>query len=146
MHTPYIIERNEGFTTLKSGNSDIRSLSDEALQEDGSSEALIYYKIKKIGYNYTVAEGISCQTVYGNESSTMQAGGYCLAKVCKPLSNSDDNDTNSRYTTYYKVTTFIAINLPVVNVVAKIPISGETKSLYYDASGNIKNECNSIEP
>ena len=141
-----IIERNAGFTTLKSGNSDIRSLSDEALQEDGSSEALIYYKIKKIGYNYTVAEGISCQTVYGNESSTMQAGGYCLAKVCKPLSNSDDNDTNSRYTTYYKVTTFIAINLPVVNVVAKIPISGETKSLYYDASGNIKNECNSIEP
>ena len=31
--------------------------------ELGGSEALIYYKIKKIGYNYTVAEGISCQTV-----------------------------------------------------------------------------------
>lgn len=37
---------------------------------------------------------------------------------------------------YYKVTTFVAFKIPVLNFIFKIPISGETKSLYYDRASD----------
>ena len=54
----------------------------------------------------------------------LQAGGYCLAKRCP---NSVENGSDR---VYYKVTTYISLSIPFLDFGIKIPISGETKSLY----------------
>ena len=89
-------------------------------------------KIKALGYNYTTAGQINCNSGKSNGelNAEMQTGGYCLTKVC---SNGNENEG-----VYYKITTFIAIKLPVINVMVKVPISGETRTLYY---GNNGYEC-----
>lgn len=137
-----IIERSEGYTIADVG---VESMSKEQLEADTSAEAQIYNLIKKYGYNYTSAENIDCSTV-GHPNAingvvTMKKGGYCLTKICPNKKTKVDHvsgteevlsGTDSR--TYYKVTTFIAITLPVVNITLKVPITGETRTLFYDNS------------
>lgn len=125
-----LIEQNEGFTKYK--NNDIKNASDEQLKQDGSVEAMAFYKIKALGYNYTTAEQINCNSAKnsGDLNAEMKTGGYCLTKVCSNGNNGEG--------VYYKVTTFIAIKLPVINIMIKVPISGETRTLYYD---NKNEEC-----
>ena len=41
---------------------------------------------------------------------------------------------------YYKVTTFIALTIPLFDVTVKLPMSGETKTMFYDVTGNLN--CN----
>ena len=125
------IERNEGFVTYAPGDrgcqdSDIKNCSIDDLLKSDNVEANILGTIKKAGYNYTAASGLDCTTV-GHANPKTQEGGYCLTKYCK-----SDSDRDRQYYVYYKVTTFIAIKLPVVNIVMNVPISGETKSIYYD--------------
>ena len=67
-----------------------------------------------MGYANTVTNANDC-TKYGKYG----AGGYCVQK----------NQNGSGYT--YKVTTFIKIELPIINFKILIPIGGETKTLYY---------------
>lgn len=125
-----IIERNEGFSTA---NEDIVNMTDLQLEENGSTEALIFLKIKKMGYNYTAASEINCATVgHNNDDAMHKEGGYCLTKFC-PNSDKSGNINNSNKT-YYKVTTFIAIRIPVINVIVKVPVTGETRTLYFDSS------------
>ena len=144
-----IIERSEGYTTT---DLDLESMTQEQLETDLSADAQIYNLIKKYGYNYTSAENIDCSTVGHPNSingvSTMKVGGYCLTKMCpnkKTVPNLTNNTeevisgTDSR--TYYKVTTFIAITLPVVNVTLKVPITGETRTLFYDNSDHLDVPC-----
>ena len=137
-----IIERSEGYTTA---DVSVESMSKEQLEADTNADAQIYNLIKKYGYNYTSAENIDCSTV-GHPSAingvgTMKKGGYCLTKICPNKKTSIDHGsqteevvsgTDSR--TYYKVTTFIAITLPVVNITLKVPVTGETRTLFYDNS------------
>ena len=120
-----LIEQNEGYSKY-SGN-DIYNASDDKLKQDGSVEAMAFLKIKNLGYNYSAAENISCQTLNNSDNdlkADMKTGGYCLTKIC--------SNGNKSGNTYYKVTTFIAVKLPVINVTLKVPISGETRTLYYD--------------
>lgn len=146
-----IIERSEGFTLVSDGKN-VESMTDEQLALDDSAEAQIYSLIKSYGYNYTAAENIDCSTVGHPRNSmngqpTMQSGGYCVTKICPskitvPHSGSDTTEiipgTDSR--TYYKVTTFIAITVPVVNITLKVPVTGETRVLFYDSTGG-GNDC-----
>lgn len=137
-----IIERSEGYTMSE---ANLETLTQDELEKDESADAQIFNLIKKYGYNYTSAQNIDCSTV-GHPNSvngveTMKLGGYCVTKICpnkKTIPNHTNNTeeiisgTDSR--TYYKVTTFIAITLPVVNITLKVPITGETRTLFYDNS------------
>lgn len=121
-----IIEENEGFTTAASTQNDpiedVLNASNDALERNGSAEAEIFKFIKGLGYNY--ATNISCEN--GDNFDTARYG-YCLEKHCV---NSDNTDK-----VYYKVTSYISLQIPVVNVTVQIPISGETTTLYHDSTG-----------
>ncbi len=135
-----LIEQNEGYTVYSKG--DIKNASDDQLKADKSVEASAFLKIKNLGYNYSTTSQIDCSTVKSGDESLagkMQSGGFCLTKVC-PTGNQAGN-------TYYKITTFIAIRIPVINVTLKMPISGETRTIYYDngsykcdVSGNLNSK------
>lgn len=124
-----IIEQNEGFTTAANTKQhmleNVTNASEEDLILNGSAEAEIFNFIQKIGYNY--ATNISCDNGdYDDEFGTSKYG-YCLEKHCTNSANVDK--------VYYKVTTYISLQIPVVNVTVQIPISGETTTLYYDSTG-----------
>lgn len=121
-----IIEQNEGFTTAANTKQhmleDVTNASEEALILNGSAEAEIFNFIQNIGYNY--ATNISCDN--GDIFGTSKYG-YCLEKHCTNSANVDK--------VYYKVTTYISLQIPVVNVTVQIPIAGETTTLYHDSTG-----------
>ena len=110
------IERNEGFSCST------KSVTNSTTQDnEKSTEGKIYNYIKQVGYN---TESVNCnKEEQGNE---MKGSGYCLKK--------QDNGGKANY----KVTTFIKLTIPVVNIQIRIPISGETKALYYDSG---KDKC-----
>lgn len=118
------IEHKEGFT--KSAN-DVKTLSIAALKKeavdgpesDHNVEAKAYYYILEAGYNKDVTEKVGCPDGEGNS----YAGGYCIKKIC---TNPSDGTSN----VYYKVTTYIAVEIPVLQIVVKIPVSGETRTIY----------------
>jgi len=111
-----IIEKNEGFTTTKQNLNNITSTQ---LEQDKTTQALIFKFIKSLGYS--TSNDISCP------SGSTAFDGYCLAK--------HTNDSNSR--SYYTVTTYIRLSIPVLDIGVKIPITGQTKTMYYD-KGNWK--------
>lgn len=120
-----IIEQNEGYTTAANSKEypieNVMNASEDDLIRNGSAEAEIYNFINKLGYNY--ARGISCD----DETFNTEIYGFCLEKHCKNHANVDK--------VYYKVTSFISLQIPVVNLTVKIPISGETATLYHDSTG-----------
>ena len=145
-----IIERDEGYYV---SSSDVLSMTEEQLiaasnnnAEDRNTEAKIFYFIKKYGYNYTSAMNIPCSKVghpdVVGSVETMKDGGYCLTRIC-PLLEEDKNVTNGTSSiipgtdakSYYKVTTFIAVTIPVINITLRVPITGETRTLFFDNSG-----------
>jgi hypothetical protein len=111
------IEQNEGYSA---GGSDLAAMSDEDLSETVEGKA--YKFIRATGYNYSGAQGIQCE---GTNNYTNE-GGYCIVKYC-PMGSSMPNSN-----THYKVTTYIALKLPVIEIIVKIPISGETRTIYSD--------------
>jgi len=119
-----IIEQKEGFSEFKSSNSNvvIRNASEADLKADSSAEGEIFKYVKALGYNYTMFDNGSNPCKEGK----LKDGGYCLVKYC--YKNGDTVKT------HYKVTTYISLSIPVINVGINIPISGETKSIYYDNS------------
>lgn len=118
-----ILERNEGYTPSNSIDCETELKDAETSKKNISAECQIYSKMKNLGYNYGAAGDISCEK-YGGAVGITAEPGYCVTKVCS------GGDATSKV--YYKVTTFIAIKIPVINVTARIPISGETKTLYHD--------------
>lgn len=110
-----IIEQKEGFITSK--NNSLRNISEAALKEDKSTEAEMFKYIKALGYNYTMFDNKlnPCK-----EGILIEDGGYCIARY------------SCNGSTHYKVTTYISLSIPVINIGLNIPISGETKSIYYD--------------
>ena len=121
------IEKTEGYTKAE---SDVHTMSDQQLEDDGSVEATVYQWIKRTGYASTNSEGIDCSTVDGHAETLAMPGGYCVTKYCRSLV--DDNTHRGTFRTYYKVTTFVAFKIPIFNITLKVPVTGETMSLYYD--------------
>jgi len=110
-----IIEKNEGFSSA--GGVDLNI--PDVLNENKSTEAKAFKFIKSIGYDYAKFDSSNpCS------EGKLQTGGYCLAKYCP--SNGETNRI------YYKVTTYISLSIPIINVGVNLPISGETKALYND--------------
>ena len=124
------MKKNEGYTKEKS-IVDIRNASEAQLAAMSSVEAQALLNIKNVGYNYTTAEKIDCTTA-GHIKSQPETGGFCVTKYCSSYKDGTTKDSESKV--YYKVTTFVAIDIPVINIVVKIPITGETKLLYFDGS------------
>lgn len=146
-----LIERNEGFTSCvrgqpdadengDSGDCDVKNMSDEELLANKSVESQAFYKIKKAGYNYSVGETIDCRSV-GHEEETAWPGGYCVTKYCQKADDGTTINLASQYSTYYRVTTFIALRIPVVDITFNIPITGETKTIYYDSGDAYAQKC-----
>jgi len=127
-----ILERNEGYSATADHNDCINEI--KLAEEKGSSPSvacLIYDKMQNLGYNYGAASDIPCKLNDKSVGVTADPG-YCVSKIC-----TNSGDKTSRV--YYKVTTYVAVKIPVINVTARIPISGETKTLYHDQG---KVECN----
>jgi len=115
-----IIEENEGYTLVEAG-FDVKTMDMKELEASNTAEAEIMYFVNKIGYKYPNSDTKLCP------DNEIEGPGYCLQKHCV---NSDNTNR-----VYYKVTSYISLTIPVVNVVVKIPISGETTSLYFDRTG-----------
>ena len=118
-----VIEQNEVYTVSTAPNLIIAT--DAVLEK--SAEGRIFKLVKSMGYNYS---SINKQCEGNNNRS--KEGGYCLVKVCAKDSS---NHFITNHNTHYKVTTYIALTLPVVNIDISIPITGETRTLYDDGSG-----------
>ena len=116
------IEQYEGYTTSE---NDVTGLTDPEL--DRSVEGKAFKLIKNTGYNYSGSQGIECDGRHNGAQNVTTAGGYCVVKYCP-------NGTNNS-NTHYKITTYIALKLPVVNISVTIPITGETRTIYSDTSG-----------
>ena len=135
-----LIEENQGYTT-SARSSELFVLNDKELEADPSVEAKAFYLIKKYGYKHDILDERDdlCYMVSNavggssgeNVEGVMRPGGYCLYKLCNPGDGQTMNTT-------YKVTAFIALEIPVISVVVKIPISGETRTIYSD---NGKMDC-----
>lgn len=110
-----LIEQNEGFRTSAYGN--IESVSIDQLANSDRTEDQIYHYIKDVGYASANIESSKCDR-YG----TYYTGGYCIRKICTANG------------VYYKVTSFIKFELPLIWTSFTIPINGETKMIFYDDS------------
>ena len=141
-----LIERNEGYTRISNGkpgytNIVLSNATNTDLENNGSVEALALLKVRQMGYNYSIIDAHAnsganlCNTsknTTGVEGCAMD-GGYCVYKLC----TTDAGKTK----VHYKITTFIALEIPIINLLVKIPISGETKTLYYDRDGTCNPVC-----
>lgn len=110
-----LIERSEGFTGSKNGQL--------GKEDDMSVENQAYLLLKNLGYN---TSEINC-----GDYGTFFQGGYCVKR--------NISDTAGNKKVYYKITTFIKVELPIIEIDFKIPIMGETTAMYYETS-NIASE------
>lgn len=117
-----LIEENEGFTPTVSA-SELPTRTDDYLSHSDKTEDKVYLYLKDIGYASTTIPGKKCPS--GDEID-MHEGGYCVEKIC------------SAQGAYYKVTSFIKIELPLIPTLV-VPITGETKVLFYTQDG--KDTC-----
>ena len=143
-----LIERNEGWTS--STNADLEHLTTELLDADPSVEAQAFKYIKNAGYDYSAVTNYDCGRVDGHvPGSVTKVGGYCVTMYCPNMTTHvgesgatevDPNSVNAKI--YYKVTTFIAFDLPVINLTLTIPVTGETRTLFHDKGDNLlKQNC-----
>ena len=113
-----IIEENEGYSESNYTSSVMESMSTDDLKASSQTEDKIYAFLKEIGYRTTEISESRCPND-ANGNSTYQDGGYCVETL--------SNDQGYRY---YKVTTFIKLEIPIVWFNITIPITGETRVLY----------------
>ncbi len=114
-----LIEENEGFSTNTSaGNGGMAGVSDDELKRSSKTEDKIYAYLKEVGYATTQIQDNQCPSGFSKRD-----GGYCVRRVC------DGNGS------YYKVRTFIKFEIPIFWKTFTIPVSGETKTLYFTIDG-----------
>ena len=110
-----LIEENEGFRGC-TGTIDNCINTNRNIP----TEWKVYQYLQQIGYSSSVTCASEDST---NGTNSTQDYGYCVKKVCAGSG------------AYYKVKTFIKLELPIINLNIKVPISGETKVLYYTNDG-----------
>lgn len=104
-----IIERDEGFITDVENGKTTAEKIDEYLEQ--------------IGYNRGDLNIVCPSDIYGEDSRTDGGNNYCYKLI-----QTVDSDTKKEG--YYKVTSFVIIELPFVFKGAfTVPVSGETKLL-----------------
>lgn len=103
-----IIEQNEGI-------KDFDNASDTAITQISTYMNNVSYKINK-----DTADK-KCKETFGNGDDVFVGKeGYCIIEV------RGNNDINADY---YKVTTFVTIDFPFLNLSFTIPITGETRKI-----------------
>lgn len=115
------------------GWSDTTSVITPDNQLQNTARDKIIKTIKNTGYNYDVTSNIPCQSSDGSYGTKLNKSGVCIIKYCS--ANSINEELNRRSYVHYKVTTYIALKLPVLEITFKIPISGETTTITTDNSG-----------
>lgn len=117
-----VIEQREGYTTSNLTPSELETIGNPSsnINIKQSAQTEIYAYLKDVGYFSDVINSNYCED---NDLGEYIAGGFCLKRICTGTGN------------YYKATTFLRIEFPVIDFVFKVPISGETKVIYYDAGG-----------
>lgn len=106
------IEENEGFSDYS--GSGIANETDENLRKRNDTESKIYYYLKNVGYATQTIDKSKC-----SDEDDYKEGGYCVRTI-----------STSSGGIYYKVTTFINIEIPLIWQTFTIPIKGETKVIY----------------
>ena len=111
-----LIERNEGFSTTGDSTTNCT---------DTSTQCQVQKYLRKASYNIT--DTITCPNIYDDaygDPTSSQSGGYSIKKTCTSGG------------TYYTVTTFVRIELPIIWSAFNVPITGQTMNIYYDSSGD----------
>ena len=138
-----LIDHQDGYTMFNGGDSgmEVENASDVDLVRDGSVEALAFRAIKNSGYNYEIFSELKGRNVdlcriraAEYDMVGVMKNGYCLLKKC------ENNDRRKNVT--YKVTTFVALKLPVLEIMIHIPVSGESRTISYDVG---EEECAQIQ-
>ena len=122
------IEHSEGFTMVgKDVDLETIILTDENKE---TVQYKAYELIRKTGYDYDNVRASDCtrQNKDDLKNTLFSEGGYGVVKVCQDSANKTQN-------TYYKVTTFITMKVPVFGIGINIPVSGQTRTIYQDKSG-----------
>lgn len=126
------IEKREGFKLNNNGNN--------VFTENGINSEIAGYGYTEIttdsrgNYNQYYNE---CKRLLGDGAvlgANQSSGGYayCVKRIC------------SNNGSYYKVIAFASIEIPLINFDIKVPISGETKTIYCDINdANCKRVGNS---
>ncbi len=120
-----LIEHYDGFTEY---GGDVTMATDLDLKNSETVEGEAYRIIKNLGYNSDVLNGDSDCLIRTDEADLKgkMMNGYCVVKKC-------ENGDKHKNTTY-KVTAFVALKMPVIEITVKIPVSGETRTISYDLS------------
>ncbi len=110
------IEKEEGFT------ANAKTEIDEWLKAGENGKSGIGYRVNTNGGN---ANSTNCATVDGgtlvNPASNYQ---YCVYELTSCGKKADE----ARCGKYYRVTTYMFFDVPVIGDMIKIPVSGETKT------------------
>lgn len=109
--------KNEVISILqRSDPTELFSLSEEGGRTDVSIKIDDY--LQSIAYKYTNNSNITnnCK----NNGGTLTGNGVCIVEY--------NNGSNK---VYYKVIAYIVIDFPLFHLGTVIPISGETKTIYY---------------
>ena len=110
-----IIEESEGFTTsIEAESWNINTINSKYKKE--TEDKVVLY-LDSIGYRYTLPES-EC-TKMNRDAGEMYDNSYCIKKICASGGGA-----------YYKVTSFIKFEIPIIYANFTIPITGETKVLY----------------
>lgn len=122
-----VIEQREGYTTSNLTSSELATMGNlnSNINVKQSAQTEIYKYLKDVGYFSDVIDSNYCED---NDLGEYIEGGFCLKRICTKNGNYGTGN-------YYKATTFLRIEFPVIDFVFKVPISGETKVIYYDAGG-----------
>ena len=129
------IEHSEGFTQWNNcgiSNQDPNTIDfdkkcgDKNIKISDTVQARAYTLIRNTGYDYDGISVADC-TRQDTKGHLFEEGGYCIVKVCQSPNNKEQN-------TSYKVSTFISMKLPILGLGLNIPVSGQTRTIYYDKS------------
>ena len=114
------IEQKSGYTPYKGSRGDIKNETNYNVLMQ-STEGKIKYLIDNVGYETgRVPESCPPEAI----QSVKDNFGICIVKYCP---NSDKQSD-----THYKVTTYIHLSIPVIEIGIDIPITGETSTIYTD--------------
>ena len=113
-----LIEEHEGFTKSDLIEDSFAGTSLDELKSKNTTQTDAYLLLKSQAYNFENIKNCSV------DQGEYQVGGYCVKKICVGLGQ----NTRAKY---YKVTTFINFEIPIISININIPISGETNTLYY---------------
>ncbi len=113
------IETMKGYSVHDSTTVPLENADYQTLRQ--TTEGRIHYLVTQVGYDNTKMDNMDCPI-------QNKVDGVCIIKYC-PVSGLKDTKT------YYKVTSYIFLEIPIIGAYMTIPITGETTTIYEDIGG-----------